>query len=96
MAIEPELLGARRLRELLDRHRIRPKKSLGQSFVLDPNTIRKVIAAADLPPDARVVEIGAGAGSLTMGLAAAAAQVVAVEVDTSLLPVLAEVAGGLS
>lgn len=82
------LLGARRLRELFDAHAIRPTKVLGQNFVVDPNTIRKVVAAAEVAPTDRILEIGAGAGSLTLGLAAAAARVIAVEYDRRLLPVL--------
>ena len=84
-----ELLGARRLRELLDEHGVRPSKSLGQNFVVDPNTIRKVVAVSGVGPEDRVLEIGAGAGSLTLGLAAAAGHVVAVEFDRALHPVLA-------
>ncbi|HEX2196750.1 MAG TPA: 16S rRNA (adenine(1518)-N(6)/adenine(1519)-N(6))-dimethyltransferase RsmA [Actinomycetota bacterium] len=91
-----ELLGARRLRELLDRHGVRPSKSLGQNFVVDPNTIRKVVSVSGVGPADRVLEIGAGAGSLTLGLAEAAAHVTAVEFDRALHPVLAETLAGLS
>lgn len=84
----PELLGARRLRELLDEHGVRPSKSLGQNFVVDPNTIRKVVSVSGVGPGDRVLEIGAGAGSLTLGLAGAAAHVVAIEFDRALHPVL--------
>lgn len=89
------LLGARRLRELLDRHGVRPSKSLGQNFVTDPNTIRKVVAVSGVGPRDRVLEIGAGAGSLTLGLAEAAAHVTAVEFDRALHPVLAETLAGV-
>ena len=85
------LLGAARLRALLDEHGVRPTKSLGQNFVIDPNTIRKTLAVADLDPDSRVLEVGAGAGSLTLGLASSSAHVVAVERDERLLPVLGSV-----
>lgn len=84
------LLGARRLRAAFEAHGVRPTKSLGQNFVVDPNTIRKVVDVARVRADDRVLEIGAGAGSLTLGLAAAAAHVVAVELDARLLPVLGE------
>ncbi|MEA2499426.1 MAG: rRNA (adenine1518-N6/adenine1519-N6)-dimethyltransferase [Actinomycetota bacterium] len=84
-------MGARKVRELLDRHDIRPTKSLGQNFVVDPNTIRKTLAAAGIQPSDHVLEIGAGAGSLTLGLAAGARKVTAVEVDPRLIPLLAEV-----
>ena len=90
------LLGARRLRELLDEHGVRPSKSLGQNFVIDPNTIRKVVSVAGVGPSDRVLEIGAGAGSLTLGLAAAAGFVTAVEFDRGLHPVLAETLRGIT
>ena len=90
-----ELLGARRLREVLDRHGVHPSRALGQNFVIDPNTIRKVVEAADVGSGAHVLEIGPGAGSLTLALAQRADRVTAVEVDRYLLPVLAEVLGGV-
>jgi 16S rRNA (adenine1518-N6/adenine1519-N6)-dimethyltransferase len=80
--------GARRLREALAGNGVIPRKSLGQNFVIDPNTIRKVVDVAGVTGDDRVLEIGAGAGSLTLGLAAVAAHVTAVEIDPRLLPVL--------
>jgi 16S rRNA (adenine1518-N6/adenine1519-N6)-dimethyltransferase len=91
----PELLGARRVRELLAKHEIRPTKTLGQNFVIDPNTIRKTIAVAEIGPSDHVLEIGAGAGSLTLGLAGAARKVTAVEIDAGLIPVLEEVTEGI-
>ena len=87
-------LGARALMELLQRHGHRPTKSLGQNFVIDPNTIRKVVAAAGVTEDDHVLEIGAGPGSLTLGLAAAAKKVTAVEVDSHILPALREAVSG--
>jgi 16S rRNA (adenine1518-N6/adenine1519-N6)-dimethyltransferase len=84
------LLGARRLRELCERHGVRPQKSLGQNFVIDPNTIRKVVDRAQLEPSDVVLEIGAGAGSLTLALAAAARRVIAVEIDPRLVSLLEE------
>ena len=85
-----ELLGARRLRELLRAHGASPKRSLGQNFVIDPNTIRKVVAAAQIAPDDRVLELGAGCGSLTLGLAGVAAHVSAIEIDDRLVELLHE------
>ena len=66
---------------LLDSYDLQPKKSLGQNFMHDPNTLDKVVAAAELAPDDIVVEVGAGTGALTAALAKAAAQVFAIEVD---------------
>lgn len=83
-----ELLGARRIRELLDEHRVMLTKSLGQNFVIDPNTIRKVVDLAEVSAQDHVLEIGAGAGSLTLELARRARQVTAVEIDRRLKPVL--------
>lgn len=85
-----ELLGARRLRELLAEHGASPKRSLGQNFVIDPNTIRKVVEVSGIHRDDSVLEIGAGCGSLTLGLASAAAQVIAVEIDDRLIELLRE------
>lgn len=88
-----DLLGGREVRELLRRHGVRPKSSLGQNFVIDPNTIRKVVTTARLARTDRVLEIGAGCGSLTRGLIGAASQVHALEIDERLLPALAETVG---
>src|SRR6476661_6197759 len=60
---------------------VRPTKTLGQNFVIDGNTIRRIVAAADIGPDEAVLEVGPGLGSLTLGLLDAAASVVAVEID---------------
>lgn len=83
-------LGARALMDALARHGVRPAKALGQNFVVDPNTIRKVVAAARLDTTDRVLEIGAGAGSLTVALASSCAHVIALERDPRLIPVLEE------
>ncbi len=91
-----ELLGARRLRAAFEARGVRPTKALGQNFVIDPNTIRKVVDIAGVGPRDRVLEIGAGAGSLTLGLAAAAAKVTAIEFDRRLLPVLDEMLAGVT
>lgn len=89
------LLGARRIRELFETHRIRPHKELGQNFVIDPNTIRKVVDVAGDLSDEIVLEIGAGAGSLTLGLAGAARRIIAVEFDARLVPALREALVGI-
>ena len=75
------LLGAGEVREIAARIGIRPAKRLGQNFVIDPGTIRRILAAADLDPGDVVLEVGPGIGSLTLGLVEAARVVVAVEVD---------------
>lgn len=77
--------------ELLRRHRLRPDKSLGQNFLVDPAALDQVVEAAGVSAGDFVLEIGPGLGSLTRLLAIRARQVVAVEIDKSLLPPLREV-----
>lgn len=79
-----ELLGAADIRELAAKLGVVPTKKLGQNFVTDPNTIRRIVAAAKLDGTETVVEIGPGLGSLTLGLLEVAERVVAVEVDSKL------------
>jgi 16S rRNA (adenine1518-N6/adenine1519-N6)-dimethyltransferase len=76
---------------LLDEHGLRPKRSLGQNFLVDPNTARRVVALADLPHDLPVLEIGPGLGSLTLALLADGHDVVALELDDRLAEVLRSV-----
>lgn len=83
------------MRELADRHGIRPKRSLGQHFLIDPNLARAIAADAGVGAGDRVLEIGAGLGSLTRALAETGAEVLAVEVDPSLIPALQESTAGL-
>ncbi len=73
---------------LLAEHGLRPSRALGQHFVTDPNTLRRIVRLSGVGPGDRVVEVGAGLGSLTVALAGAGARVVAVEVDRHLVPVL--------
>src|SRR5437763_3795913 len=84
------LLGPAEIRELATRLRVRPTKTLGQNFVHDPNTVRRIVATAALQPDDVVVEVGPGLGSLTLGLLPAAAHVYAVEIDPTLAGQLPE------
>jgi len=84
------------LRDTLRRFNITPRKSLGQNFLFDPATLDRIVTAADVGPTDTVLEIGPGAGSLTRHLAHAAARVVAVELDSRLLPVLEYATGDLS
>lgn len=83
-------LGGREAAELLANHGIVPRKALGQNFVVDPNTIERIVRIAGITPGDHVVEIGPGLGSLTGAIADCGAAVVAVEVDKTLLPPLRE------
>ncbi|WCO65551.1 16S rRNA (adenine(1518)-N(6)/adenine(1519)-N(6))-dimethyltransferase RsmA [Iamia majanohamensis] len=76
---------------LLEAHDLAPSRALGQNFVVDPNTVRRIARLAAVGPGDPVVEIGAGLGSLTLALADTGAEVTAVEVDRHVLPVLREV-----
>ena len=78
----------------MDRHGVRPSRALGQNFVVDPNTVRRIVRLAGVEPGDHVVEVGAGLGALTLALVDAGARVTAVELDRPLLPVLAEVLAG--
>ena len=77
--------------DLLARHGLHPSRALGQNFVVDPNTVRRIARLAGVGPGDRVVEIGAGLGSLTLALLETGAAVTAVEVDRHLLGPLREV-----
>ena len=65
-ATERQSLTAR-TKDLCHRYDLRAVKSLGQNFVVDPNTIRRIVRLADLPDSAHVLEVGPGLGSLTLG-----------------------------
>ncbi len=84
------LLGPAEIRELAGRLGVRPTKTLGQNFVHDGGTVRKIVRAAGVRPGDRVVEVGPGLGSLTLGLLEAGASVIAVEIDPLLAGQLAE------
>lgn len=90
--MQPLTPGA--VRDLLAAHGCRPSRALGQHFLADPNLARKIVRLAEVVPGERVVEIGPGVGSLTVALAEAGAQVVAIELDRHLLPILHEVVDG--
>ena len=75
------LLGPAEVRELAARLDVTPTKKLGQNFVIDPNTVRKIVRAAGVERGDRVIEIGPGLGSLTLGLTEAGAHVTAIEID---------------
>jgi 16S rRNA (adenine1518-N6/adenine1519-N6)-dimethyltransferase len=76
------------IQALLAEHDLRPSRALGQNFVADGNTVRRIARLAGVGPASRVVEIGAGLGSLTLALAETGASVTAVEVDRHVVPVL--------
>lgn len=79
-----ELLGGADVRALAVSLGVAPTKKLGQNFVTDPNTIRRIVQAAKLTGSETVVEIGPGLGSLTLGLLEQAKHVIAVEIDNKM------------
>jgi 16S rRNA (adenine1518-N6/adenine1519-N6)-dimethyltransferase len=81
----PPLLGPAEIRALATRLGVRPTKTLGQNFVIDANTVRRIVRTARLLPGDHVVEVGPGLGSLTLALLPEVATLTAVEID----PVLA-------
>jgi 16S rRNA (adenine1518-N6/adenine1519-N6)-dimethyltransferase len=85
-------LSRRQTVDLLAQHGLRPSRALGQNFVADPNTVRRIARLAEVGPGDRVVEIGAGLGSLTRALAETGAAVTAVELDRHLVAILREIA----
>lgn len=84
------------LARLLRRHRVDPKHSLGQNFLVDASIRDRVADAAGIADEDEVLEVGAGAGSLTVALAPRCTRLVAVEIDRRLTPVLREVLGSAS
>jgi 16S rRNA (adenine1518-N6/adenine1519-N6)-dimethyltransferase len=82
------LLGPAAIRELAQQLELRPTKTLGQNFLHDANTIRRIVRTAELRPDDVVLEVGPGLGSLTLGLLPAVERVVAVEIDQRLADLL--------
>lgn len=81
----PRLLGSAEVRRLAEQFGVRPTKQRGQNFVIDPNTVRRIVRESGVGPEDVVVEIGPGLGSLTLALLEVAQAVTAVEID----PVLA-------
>lgn len=75
-------------RTLLEQHGLQPTRALGQHFLHDPGALQKIVASASLAPDETVLEVGAGTGTLTRALLGTAAQLLAVELDARLLPLL--------
>jgi len=92
------LLSPADVRGLLAAHDLRPSRALGQNFLADPNTARRIVRLAGVGPGDRVLEVGPGIGSLTVALAEAVSpsgEVLALELDRHLLPVLSEVVADL-
>ncbi|MHB8513704.1 MAG: 16S rRNA (adenine(1518)-N(6)/adenine(1519)-N(6))-dimethyltransferase RsmA [Actinomycetota bacterium] len=84
-------LGRRETREILSRHGLHPKTSLGQHFLVDPNTIDRIIQIAGVKAGDQILEVGAGLGTLTIALHSVGARVTAIEQDRALAPALEEV-----
>ncbi len=84
LKMSERLLGPAEVRELAERLDVSPTKKLGQNFVIDPNTVRKIVRLAGVEAGDRVIEIGPGLGSLTLGITEAGADVTAVEIDPRL------------
>jgi 16S rRNA (adenine1518-N6/adenine1519-N6)-dimethyltransferase len=90
-----DLLTPASIQALLDKHGVRPGRALGQNFLADPNTARRIVRLAGVEAGARVIEVGPGLGSLTLAIAdAGASEIVALELDRHLVPVLREVLDG--
>ena len=90
------LLGAAEIREIAARIGVNPTKKLGQNFVVDANTCRRIVKVADVQSDDVALEIGPGLGSLTLALLEIANSVIAIEIDPRLaveLPLTAQAHG---
>lgn len=79
------------IKALLQLNGLEPSRALGQNFVGDPNTVRRIARLAEVTPGERVVEIGPGLGSLTLALIEAGAKVTAIEMDRFLVPILRKI-----
>ena len=86
------LLGAAEVREIAAKLDLKPTKSLGQNFVIEPNVCRKIVSSISVKPKDIVLEIGPGLGSLTLAIAETGAEVIAVEIDAKLAGQLMETA----
>lgn len=83
------------VRSLLESGGLAPRRELGQNFMVDPNTVRRIVELSQISTEDHVIEIGAGLGSLTLGLAETGASITAIEVDHGLARSLREVTAGL-
>ncbi|MBW8171979.1 16S rRNA (adenine(1518)-N(6)/adenine(1519)-N(6))-dimethyltransferase RsmA [Ornithinimicrobium sp. Arc0846-15] len=84
MVAETGLLGPAHIRELADRLGVKPTKTWGQNFVIDANTVRRIVRVADVGPEDVVLEVGPGLGSLTLALLEQVKSVTAIEIDPKL------------
>ncbi len=84
----PDLGNARNTNEVLNRYQFAFQKKYGQNFLIDTHVLDKIIRAAEIGPEDVVVEIGPGIGTMTQYLAASARQVIAIEIDRKLIPIL--------
>ena len=91
---KPIIASPQVTQHILNRFKLRADKKLGQNFLIDENVVHQIVAAAELSEADTVLEVGPGMGTLTQGLAESKARVVAVELDTRLLPVLATTLNG--
>ena len=91
---KPIIASPQVTQHILNRFKLRADKKLGQNFLIDENVVRQIVAAAELSEADTALEVGPGIGTLTQGLAESKARVVAVELDTRLLPVLATTLNG--
>jgi 16S rRNA (adenine1518-N6/adenine1519-N6)-dimethyltransferase len=94
-ALPGALLTASSARALMDRHGLAMRRRDGQNLLVDPNTVRRIVAAAGVGPDDTVLEVGPGLGSLTLGLAPAVRRVVAVELDAGFIEILPDILAGV-
>lgn len=90
LTAQEDIASPKRTNDLLKKHSLVLKKSLGQNFLVDPNILHKIVSSAELDVRKGVLEIGPGIGALTQQLAKTAGKVIAIEIDQRLLPLLKE------
>ena len=86
--MENRLYSAKYLKQIIEEHRFKFSKSLGQNFLIDGNIVKKIVRDAGITKDDSILEVGPGIGTLTEELSLNAKKVVAVEIDKNLLPIL--------
>lgn len=90
MTTRKDIATPSRTKEIMEKYGFSVKKSLGQNFIVDPNILSNIVAAANIDKNTNVIEVGPGIGALTEHLARASKEVIAFEIDNRLLPVLAD------